>query len=38
MSVATSAEPFLTSSGQPVSTPLKDVRTISRQMVGHFID
>ncbi|WP_280253740.1 PucR family transcriptional regulator [Nocardia abscessus] len=38
MSVATSAVPFLTSSGQPVSTPLKDVRTISRQMVGHFIE
>ncbi|BDT87534.1 PucR family transcriptional regulator [Nocardia cyriacigeorgica] len=38
MSVAASAEPFLTSSGRPVSTPLKDVRTISRQMVGHFIE
>ncbi|WP_194820488.1 CdaR family transcriptional regulator [Nocardia sp. XZ_19_385] len=38
MSVTTSSEPFLTSSGRPVSTPLKDVRTVSRQMVGHFIE
>ncbi|MFE3445182.1 PucR family transcriptional regulator [Nocardia sp. NPDC059180] len=38
MSVATSAEPFLTASGGLVSTPLKDVRTISRQMVGHFVE
>ncbi|GAB2682078.1 PucR family transcriptional regulator [Nocardia goodfellowii] len=38
MSVATSSEPFLTSSGRPVSSPLKDVRTLSRQMVGHFIE
>ncbi|MFE3546396.1 PucR family transcriptional regulator [Nocardia sp. NPDC059177] len=32
-----SIAPFLTATGRPVSTPLKDVRTISRQMVGHFI-
>ncbi|MEU8894570.1 helix-turn-helix domain-containing protein [Nocardia sp. NPDC048505] len=38
MSVTTSSEPFLTASGRPVSSPLKDVRTISRQMVGHFIE
>ncbi len=38
MPVVTSSEPFLTSSGRPVSSPLKDVRTVSRQMVGHFIE
>ncbi|MCA2206998.1 MULTISPECIES: helix-turn-helix domain-containing protein [Nocardia] len=38
MAVTTSIEPFLTASGRPVSTPLKDVRTISRQMVVHFIE
>ncbi|GEM35231.1 helix-turn-helix domain-containing protein [Nocardia neocaledoniensis] len=27
----------LTISGQPMSSPLKDVRTLSRQMVGHFV-
>ncbi|MFC8383351.1 PucR family transcriptional regulator [Nocardia sp. NPDC057272] len=38
MAGATSIEPFLTVSGRPVSNPLKDVRTISRQMVVHFIE
>src|SRR5690606_4463897 len=38
MTVNAAAEPFLTPAGRPVSTPLKDVRTISRQMVGHFIE
>ncbi|MGW4634554.1 PucR family transcriptional regulator [Nocardia sp. NPDC004415] len=33
-----SIAPFLTAAGRPVSTPLKDVRAISRQMVGHFIE
>ncbi|GAB0102811.1 helix-turn-helix domain-containing protein [Nocardia sp. JMUB6875] len=28
----------LTVSGQPMSTPLQDVRTVSRQLVGHFVD
>ncbi|MFC4126817.1 PucR family transcriptional regulator [Nocardia rhizosphaerae] len=38
MTANTAAEPFLTPAGWPVSTPLKDVRTVSRQMVGHFIE
>ncbi|GAB2514236.1 PucR family transcriptional regulator [Nocardia heshunensis] len=28
----------LTVSGQPMSAPLQDVRTVSRQLVGHFVD
>ncbi|MEC3919764.1 PucR family transcriptional regulator [Nocardia sp. CDC160] len=28
----------LTVSGRPMSTPLQDVRTVSRQLVGHFVD
>ncbi|WP_433684928.1 PucR family transcriptional regulator [Nocardia sp. CA-119907] len=28
----------LTVSGKPMSTPLQDVRTVSRQLVGHFVD
>ncbi|MFC9994102.1 PucR family transcriptional regulator [Nocardia sp. NPDC127526] len=28
----------LTVSGKPMSTPLQDVRTVSRRMVGHFVD
>ncbi|BDT99242.1 PucR family transcriptional regulator [Nocardia sputorum] len=28
----------LTVSGQPMSLPLKDVRALSRQMVGHFVE
>ncbi|MEV0336170.1 helix-turn-helix domain-containing protein [Nocardia sp. NPDC050717] len=38
MAVSTSITPFLTAAGRPVSTPLRDVRAISRQMVGHFIE
>ncbi|MFD6398891.1 PucR family transcriptional regulator [Nocardia sp. NPDC060249] len=38
MVVVKSIAPFLTATGRPVSTPLRDVRTISRQMVGHFIE
>ncbi|NKX85993.1 PucR family transcriptional regulator [Nocardia coubleae] len=38
MAVTTSIEPFLTAAGRPVSTPLSDVRAISRQMVVHFIE
>lgn len=30
--------PGLTVSGKPMSTPLKDVRRVSRQLVGHFVD
>lgn len=29
--------PGLTVSGQPMSSPLKDIRRLSRQMVGHFV-
>ncbi|WP_280258197.1 PucR family transcriptional regulator [Nocardia abscessus] len=28
----------LTVSGRPISSPLKDVRALSRQMVGHFVE
>ncbi|WP_280267110.1 PucR family transcriptional regulator [Nocardia wallacei] len=28
----------LTMSGQPVTSPLKDVRALARKMVGHFVD
>ncbi|MVU83105.1 PucR family transcriptional regulator [Nocardia sp. ET3-3] len=28
----------LTVSGRPMSAPLQDVRTVSRQLVGHFVD
>lgn len=28
----------LTVSGKPMSTPLQDVRAVSRQLVGHFVD
>ncbi|AYF76958.1 PucR family transcriptional regulator [Nocardia yunnanensis] len=28
----------LTVSGRPMSTPLRDVRAVSRQLVGHFVD
>ncbi|MFC4376128.1 PucR family transcriptional regulator [Nocardia halotolerans] len=38
MAVSASIAPFLTAAGRPVSSPLRDVRTISRQMVGHFIE
>ncbi|MFD5177973.1 PucR family transcriptional regulator [Nocardia sp. NPDC058379] len=38
MAGSASLTPFLTAAGRPVSTPLKDVRAISRQMVGHFIE
>ncbi|BCK53403.1 PucR family transcriptional regulator [Nocardia wallacei] len=33
-----SNSPGLTYSGTPFSTPLKDVRALSRQMVGHFVE
>ncbi|MFC6010910.1 PucR family transcriptional regulator [Nocardia lasii] len=38
MAGTTSIEPFLTVSGRPVSSPLKDVRSISRRMVVHFVE
>ncbi|MEV6276607.1 helix-turn-helix domain-containing protein [Nocardia sp. NPDC051832] len=38
MTIASSAPTDLTFSGQPVTSPLKDVRTLSRKMVGHFIE
>ncbi|MFD0360816.1 PucR family transcriptional regulator [Nocardia sp. GCM10030253] len=38
MSVDSSTWPSLTLAGQPMSSPLKDVRTLSRQMVGHFVE
>lgn len=38
MSVDHSTRPTLTLSGKPMSSPLKDVRALSRQMVGHFVD
>ncbi|MFE6924343.1 PucR family transcriptional regulator [Nocardia sp. NPDC057663] len=37
MSVENPPRQSLTISGQPMSSPLKDVRAISRQMVGHFV-
>ncbi|RDI42738.1 hypothetical protein DFR68_1241, partial [Nocardia mexicana] len=38
MSVATPDRPSLTVSGRPMSSPLKDVWALSRQMVGHFVE
>ncbi|MEV0250829.1 helix-turn-helix domain-containing protein [Nocardia sp. NPDC050712] len=38
MSVSSSYPSDLTMSGQPVTTSLKDVRTLSKQMVGHFLE
>ncbi|MEV0295496.1 helix-turn-helix domain-containing protein [Nocardia sp. NPDC050710] len=38
MTSTSSAQPDLTVSGQPVTSPLKDVRALSRKMVGHFIE
>ncbi|WP_234391034.1 PucR family transcriptional regulator [Nocardia suismassiliense] len=38
MTVTSSAHRDLIFSGQPVTSPLKDVRTLSRKMVGHFIE
>ncbi|BCK54584.1 transcriptional regulator [Nocardia wallacei] len=38
MSVATPDRPGLTVSGHPISSPLKDVRTLARHMVGHFVE
>ncbi|MGY1976810.1 PucR family transcriptional regulator [Nocardia gipuzkoensis] len=38
MSVDSSARQSLTLSGKPMSSPLKDVRGLSRQMVGHFVE
>ncbi|GGN79920.1 PucR family transcriptional regulator [Nocardia rhizosphaerihabitans] len=37
MSVDNPPRQSLTISGQPMSSPLKDVRALSRQMVGHFV-
>ncbi|MFE1593506.1 PucR family transcriptional regulator [Nocardia sp. NPDC058705] len=37
MSVQNPPRPSLTVSGKPMSLPLKDVRALSRQMVGHFV-
>ncbi|WP_327099656.1 helix-turn-helix domain-containing protein [Nocardia vinacea] len=38
MTIASSARRDLIVSGQPVTSPLKDVRTLSRKMVGHFVE
>ncbi|WP_433527268.1 PucR family transcriptional regulator [Nocardia pseudovaccinii] len=38
MSVAAPLRQGLTVSGRPISWPLKDVRALSRQMVGHFVE
>jgi len=38
MSVDSSARQSLSLSGKPMSSPLKDVRGLSRQMVGHFVE
>ncbi|WP_024803634.1 CdaR family transcriptional regulator [Nocardia sp. BMG51109] len=38
MAAEMSNNPGLTYSGTPFSTPLKDVRALSRQMVGHFVE
>ncbi|WP_225730070.1 MULTISPECIES: PucR family transcriptional regulator [Nocardia] len=37
MAVDSSTRPSLTLSGKPMSASLKDVRALSRQMVGHFV-
>ncbi|MFC9894861.1 PucR family transcriptional regulator [Nocardia sp. NPDC127579] len=38
MTVDSSARPSLTLSGKPMSSSLQDVRGLSRQMVGHFVE
>ncbi|MFE9322270.1 PucR family transcriptional regulator [Nocardia sp. NPDC052278] len=38
MSVTAPHRQGLTVSGRPISSPLKDVRALSRQMVGHFVE
>ncbi|MGW4633619.1 PucR family transcriptional regulator [Nocardia sp. NPDC004415] len=38
MSVDNPPRQSLTISGRPMSSPLKDVRALSRQMVGHFVE
>ncbi|MEV0685113.1 helix-turn-helix domain-containing protein [Nocardia sp. NPDC050378] len=38
MSVHNPPRQSLTISGRPMSSPLKDVRALSRQMVGHFVE
>ncbi|WP_405163789.1 helix-turn-helix domain-containing protein [Nocardia sp. NBC_01499] len=38
MSIDNSARQSLTLAGKPMSSPLKDVRALSRQMVGHFVE
>ncbi|WP_067834211.1 PucR family transcriptional regulator [Nocardia lijiangensis] len=38
MTVDSGARPSLTLSGRPMSSPLQDVRSLSRQMVGHFVE
>lgn len=38
MAVDSPLRPNLTISGKPMSSPLRDVRALSRQMVGHFVE
>ncbi|MEU7629721.1 helix-turn-helix domain-containing protein [Nocardia sp. NPDC049220] len=38
MSITESAGPDLTLSGRPASSSLRDVRSLSRKMVGHFVE
>ncbi|MBH0779199.1 PucR family transcriptional regulator [Nocardia bovistercoris] len=38
MTVDSSARPSLTLSGRPMSSQLQDIRSLSRQMVGHFVE
>ncbi|BDT86811.1 PucR family transcriptional regulator [Nocardia cyriacigeorgica] len=38
MAVDSAMRAALTVSGQPMSAPLQDVRSLSRQMVGHFVE
>ncbi|WP_054812829.1 PucR family transcriptional regulator [Nocardia arizonensis] len=38
MTVDNSARPGLTLSGRPMSSQLQDIRALSRQMVGHFVE
>ncbi|MFC9897235.1 PucR family transcriptional regulator [Nocardia sp. NPDC127579] len=38
MTIASTAPPTLIVSGQPFTSPLKDVRSLSRTMVGHFVE
>ncbi|NKY89848.1 PucR family transcriptional regulator, partial [Nocardia veterana] len=38
MTVDSSSRSGLTFSGRPMSSPLKDVWSLSRHMVGHFVE